>query len=453
MKRIFTTARAFRFARLAATMGVTLALGDSLTAATPQRLPAVRKVSRELEDRQSVELLQAPVPDEPLTLEDLEQMALTGNPAIARMQALVNAARGNWVQVGLPPNPTFGYEGQQIGSRGLAEQDGAFVEQEIVRGGKLRLNRQIAAQDVARAQQELAAMQQRVRTDVRMGYYQVLVAQRQLELSQELVRIGNEGAKSAEALFNAKEVGRADVLQAQIEVENVQILIQNARNRYASAWQGLSAVMGRGSVAPTPLQGDLEENAREFAWDHTLEHLLGNSPEISVAVAKIERARWTLERARVEPRPNVSVTGLVNARDNGIGGASDGSLTVSVPLPAWDRNQGRIAEAQAEVAAAQHALEQLELELRGRLAPVYERYANARNQVERYRARILPTAAESLDLSRRSYQAGETSYLTLLTAQRTFSQTNLSYLDSLRELRMAESEIEGLLLSNSLEAR
>lgn len=84
---------------------------------------------------------------------------------------------------------------------------------------------------------------------------------------------------------------------------------------------------------------------------------------------------------------------------------------------------------------------------------MFERYANALQQVNIYRTRLLPGAQESLDLARRLYQAGETPYLNLLTAQRSFSQTNVNYLESLRELRAAETEIDGLLLSGSLEVR
>jgi hypothetical protein len=61
-----------------------------------------------------------------LTLEDLEQMALGSNPSLARMQALVAAQRGNWLQVGLPNNPSVGYLGAQLGSGGLAEQHAAM---------------------------------------------------------------------------------------------------------------------------------------------------------------------------------------------------------------------------------------------------------------------------------------------------------------------------------------
>lgn len=388
-----------------------------------------------------------------LTLSDLEQMALSANPSVSRAASLVEAARGNWVQVGLPFNPSVGYESQQLGSRGLAEQDGVWVSQEFVRGGKLRLNRQVAAQEVAKAELQLAAQQQRVLTDVRMAYNQVLIAQRQAKLTAELQSIAAEGAKTADDLLRGKEVGKVDVVQAQLELENADILVQNARNRSRAAWQTLATVVGNSELAPQPLDGDIEEESTPRDMPSTLQRLLTSSPEIAAARAEIERARWAAERARVEKTPNLTVQGLMNWRDEGIGGRPDGAITVGVPLPLWNRNQGAVIQAVQQATAAERALQQLELSLQNRLAPVYERYANAKNQVQKYRTRILPAAQESLNLMRRSYQAGETGYVNLLTAQRTFSQTNLNYLDSLRELKAAEAEIDGLLLSGSLESR
>lgn len=399
------------------------------------------------------EVVVAPPVEPTLTLEELEARALRSNPSIARAQALASAAQGNWLQVGLPPNPKVGYAGQQIGSGGLAEQDGVLVEQEFVRGGKLALNRQVAAQDIVRAQQQLAAQQQRVITDVRIAYYRVLAAQQQTSTSEELVAIAERSAQAARALFDAKEVSRADVLQADLEIENAQITHTNARNRLASGWRQLAAVTGDSQLAQQPVSGELARRRECINWQKCLERLLSSSPEVAAAATNVEQARWRLQRAIVEPRPNVTVQGLYNWRDNGIGGDSDGGLQVMFPLPAWDRNQGAIAEAQCAVVAAERALEQLELSLQQRLAPVFERYHNSYNQVERYEKRILPVAQESLDLTRTMYAAGETGYLTLLTAQRTFSHTLLSYIEALRELREAEAEIDGLLLSGSLEVR
>lgn len=388
-----------------------------------------------------------------LTLADLEQMAIAANPSVARSAALVQAARGKWVQAGLPPNPSVGYEGQQIGSRGLAEQDGVFIQQEIVRGGKLRLSREEAAQEIFKAEHQLAAQQQRVLTDVRVAYYQVLTAERQEKLTSELRDIATEAVKVAEALLKGGEVGRVDIAQAQLEVGNAEILAQNAKNRYAAAWRNLATVVGDPNLAPQSLDGDLDEKRAEHIWENSRQRLLSSSPEIAAAMTEIERARWALQRAYVEKVPNVTLQGLVNWRDNGIGGRSDGGITVGVPLPLWNRNQGGIVQAQGQVAAAERSLDQLELSLENRLVPVFERYANALNQVNKYRSQLLPAAQQSLGLARRLYQAGETPYLNLLTAQRSYSQTNLNYLESLGQLRVTEAELDGLLLSNSLDSR
>jgi cobalt-zinc-cadmium efflux system outer membrane protein len=390
---------------------------------------------------------------EGLTLERLEELALTGNPTICRAYAMVGAARGNWVQVGLKPNPSVGYEGQQLGSGGLAEQHGVLFSQEIPTGGKLRLNRAVAQGEILVAEQELAAQRQRVLTDVRIAYYRVLVAQRQMELADELIRVSGEGSQSVDALFRAREVGRVDVLQAQLEGEQAQILLQDARNRYDAAWRSLAAILGNPTFPPQTIVGDPSGPPRGIEFEETLARLQSQSPEISAAVAELERARLAIDRARVQPIPNVTFQGLVNWQDNGIGGKPDGGVALSVPLPIFDKNQGAIMRAEREAAAARYAVSQVELDLQNRLAPVFEAFANARNQVSRYRDTILPAAEESLTLTRQMYQAGEANYLGLLTAQRTFAQTNRNYLDSVLQLRIAEVEIEGLLLSGSLQYR
>jgi len=394
-----------------------------------------------------------PIASQGFSREDLEQIALTSNPALARAGAMVGAASGAWVQSGLYPNPTVGYEGQQIGSGGLAEQHGVLFNQEISLGGKLKLNRAVAGRQIDVAAQQLQAQRQRVLTDVGMSYYQVLVAQEQIQLAAELIRVSSEGTTSAEALFKAQEAGRADVLQAQLESEAAQILMQEAQNRYEAAWRGLAAVIGNPGMQPQPVLGNPTAPPAKIDFDEALARVISSSPEMTAALSELDRARVALARERVEPIPNVNFQGLVNWQDNGIGGKPDGGVAVMVPIALFDRNQGSIMRAENEIASARMAVAQLELELQSRLTPVFEQYSNSKNQVIRYRETILPAAAESLELTRQMYQAGETNYLGLLTAQRTFSQTHRNYLEAILQLRLAEVQIEGLLLSGSLQYR
>ncbi len=127
-------------------------------------------------------------------------------------------------------------------------------------------------------------------------------------------------------------------------------------------------------------------------------------------------------------------------------------LQIVTPLAIYNRNQGGVREAQAQITEASRNAERLQLELEQRLASVFGRYANAHQQAKTYSKRILPRAPETLELVTTGYQAGEVQYLTLLTAQRTYFETNLAYLTSLEQLWSAHVEIESLLLTGSLKA-
>lgn len=414
-------------------------------------LPAFAHVAPESVPVPQPQPTRPPLPG--LSLEDLESLALQNNPSLGRAHAAVQVARGQWVQVGLPPNPAVGYSGQQLGSGGLAEQHGVYVTQEIVRGGKLNLNRQAAAHEVARAEQELVAQQFRVLTDVRSAYYRVLIAQRQIDLAYRMSEVHKQAVTTTKRLFDAKEISRLDVLDTELDYENAQIALQNGQHAHAAAWRTLAAVAGQSDLPYQPLSGDLRAPPQKLEFNEALQRLLTASPEIAAAASNVERARWNLQRALVEHKGNINMQALYNWQDNGIAGRPDGALIFDVPIPVWNKNQGGIIKSQGEVAIAENALAQLELELQHRLAPVFERYQNARHQVERHQAVILDTASENLELTIKAYQSGELPYLDMLDAQQKYARAHTTYLDALRDLRLAEVEMEGFLLQNSLQAK
>src|SRR6516225_1469707 len=100
--------------------------------------------------------------DEPttLTLPALEQLAWDHNPTLRQAMANIDVARGRTQQSGAYPNPTVGYTGERIGAGGTpGEMQGLFIDQTIVTGGKLRLNRARVAQEVSQAEAQALAQQ------------------------------------------------------------------------------------------------------------------------------------------------------------------------------------------------------------------------------------------------------------------------------------------------------
>lgn len=388
-----------------------------------------------------------------MTLDRLEQLALQNNPSLGEARARVDAIRGKWLQAGLPPNTVLGYSGQQLASNGLAEQQGLSIGQEFVRGGKLQLNRAIAEREIEVAEQQWFAQEQRVLTDVRIGFYNVLVAQRRLEITERLVEIADQAVLAAERLLAGQEVSRVDVMRARVEQKTEHLRHENAKNDYKAAWEQLVAVLGVEQMPAQPLHGNLEDIASAVGRQEALDRLLTQSPELSAALLEVERSRWSVDRALVEPVPNIDVQAVVQ-QDNGTG-AGNANLQVTMPIPWLDRNQGAIRRAQSELIAAEHAVERVERGLRRRLAAIYRNYVNARQRVQQYTKDdgILANAQEALELIRQAYEAGEVPYLDLITAQRIYSQNNLAYVESLGEFWSAAMEIDGLLLKDSLASR
>lgn len=390
-------------------------------------------------------------PQLPVALAELEAMAQANNPTLAQAAARVEAARGQWVQVGLWSNPSGGYAAAEVGDNGTAGQQGGFVSQEVSMGGKLRLNRAVAAQEIRIAEQQFEAQRYRVLNDVRISFYDVLIAQRRVEISQQLGKVGEQALEAVDKFLRAKEASRVDLLQARIETSSAQILSQNAQNDYIAAWRRLAAVVGVPNLQPAPLNGDLQADIPEISFDDALHRLLATSPEMAAAQASVARAQKAVDRARAEPVPNVDLEAQVQ-HDNSTGFGM-ANIQIGLPVPVFNRNQGGIRRAQAELAAAQGDVQRLQLDLQNRLATVYQRFANTKQQVTEYRERILPDAQSSLEMVTNGYRQGEFGYLMLLTSQRTYFQTNLAYLESLRELRQSTVAIEGLLLTGSLENR
>lgn len=384
-----------------------------------------------------------------LTLGDLQALALQWNPTLEQSRAEIQRAQGNRLQAGLYPNPIVGYTASDIGLEGSAGQQGVFVQQEFVTGGKLCLSRRIFAADGQRAQWLAAEQELRVVNDVRRAYYEVLVARRLVAIARELVELSEDVANRTRERFEGEEGTRIDLLQARIALQQTELFAETTDRRHVAAWRRLQAIVGT-EVAMSSLVGDLEENVPDLVFSESYGRLLSTSPRLARARAAVDRSRAAIVRARVQPTPNVTVQASTaydfSTNDQIVG------LQVGVPLPVHDRNQGNVHAASAECIRATREVARLELDLRRGLAESFRAYDVARARTTKYRDDILPTTDETLTLSREAYEAGELSYLQLLAVQRDYVGAKRMYVESLGEFWDAVVSIDGLLLDGGLTA-
>jgi cobalt-zinc-cadmium efflux system outer membrane protein len=393
-----------------------------------------------------------------ITLEELQQMALQSNPTFAQAAANVQAAEGRKKQSGLYPNPTVGYQGEQIrGGSFHGGEEGFFVQQDIVLGGKLGLNRKIFEQELKQAETEAEEQELRVVTNVRMSYIQALAAQQTLELRQNLSKLADDAVETSHQLANVGQADAPDVLASEVEAQQAQLAVTLAEQNRQRVWKALAAVVGNPRLPLMKLEGKLEDtppiNAEEL-----VEKIVNESPTVRIAELGVKRAEAALAREKREPIPDLQLRGGMEQNGellSGPGGRAvglQGFADVGVRIPLFNRNQGNIATAKADAERAKREVERVKLLLSERAASVVQNYTYSQTAVDRYKNQMIPRAQKAYEMYSKKYQEMAAAYPQVLIAQRTLMQLEVSYLTALESFATSSLSLQSYLLTDGLES-
>ena len=128
---------------------------------------------------------------------------------------------------------------------------------------------------------------------------------------------------------------------------------------------------------------------------------------------------------------------------------TDGSvgfvLGLSLPLPVFDRKQGRVAAASRRVSKVRAASRAARIELEARIIAAYTQARVALDALERLDGGILPTARTAYEAAVEAYRAGKAGYLSVLDAQATLLELQAERVEAARRLFHALTELQGLL--------
>lgn len=386
-----------------------------------------------------------------LTLADLEGRLLSQNPEYQQAEASVKMAEGRQAQAGLYPNPTIGATGEHVSRATRGGSVGGFVEQRIVMGGKLGIDRNLAGQEVERARAMREAWRLRLRGQLRMLFYDTLAAAERTRVRTKLFETAAETAKIARELQNIGRMDEPDIRMADVETQRAAVHLEQARQMETRAWAELAALLNTEGLAPRELDGmldDFPELAREALWAQ----VRAQSPEVTIAVTEKARAQWALRQARAARVPDLQVRG--GLRRNGEYGdvpggrpvGLEGIFDVGVEIPLFNRQQGNLRAARAGVERAHLEGARTERALQARFAAAWQRYESARVTVTRYRDAALGDARRAFETYLSNFRGMQGEYPKVLNAQRSYFELQEEYNDALRDGWRAVAELESLLL-------
>jgi len=393
-----------------------------------------------------------------LGLAALERMALEGNPTLAQAAAEIKAAEGKKLQAGIYPNPMIGATGDENTPGPIIRggEFGFFVEQRLVTAGKLGKSRNVAEQERLQAEATAQAQKHRVLNSVRVLYYQALGAERLVQVQTQLTELSRRAVEISRELLNVGAADRPDLLESEIEAERAEVNLALAKTAQTRVWRELAAVVANPFLQPAPLEGNLEEVPR-LDLESAINKLFSESPEVRNSEVAVAREEAALHRAKVEKIPDiVARSGLRKNRElleaGGRPVGLEGFFDVGIEIPFFNRNQGNVTAARANLDRAELEVQRVRLSLRMRMARVCKEYQDASITAERYRAQMIPRAQQAYDLYLNNFRQMAAAYPQVLIAQRNLFQLQQDYINALVNTWRSAVEIQGLLLKGGLEA-
>ena len=346
------------------------------------------------------------------------------------------------------PNTRVGYHANEIGMHGSDGAHGVFLQQRFITGGKRELDVQIAEQAVFSEQFFLEASKLRVLTDVDNAFGNLLIAQQKVDVLSTLVNVNRTTFDATKRLVEAGQSGKHVEWQASIELSQAEVARDQAIQEHQYAWRDLMFVCGQPNIKLVRVSGDVAKVVNGGSFQAVVESIINKSPQVAMAQQRIQQATLNVRRQKLETIPNIDA--MVSLRNHSLTGDNITNIQVGIPVPLFDKNQGNIRTAEAEEAMRLAELRRLKLSLRQRAASVYRDFETARIAESRYREEILGSATKNLNLITKGYQDGQVDFLSMLTAQRTLLNVQLTYLRSSRKLHNAVTKLNGHLLFDSL---
>jgi cobalt-zinc-cadmium efflux system outer membrane protein len=124
---------------------------------------------------------------------------------------------------------------------------------------------------------------------------------------------------------------------------------------------------------------------------------------------------------------------------------------VGIELPLWNRNQGNLQAAEAELDQAREEITRTQLSLRQQAEVLVQNYLSAKLEAERYRTALLPRARRAYELYLDKYQNMAQAYPQVIVSQRTLFELEVRYIDSLDRIWQNAIALENFALQGGLE--
>lgn len=382
-------------------------------------------------------------PNDAYTLNTVIELALERNPTMAGAQGVVQQSRGQQVAAGAYLNPSIsGSTGRgsiRDPSTGVKITERTVtVEQPLEWQGKRRARQQAADAGAAGAGAAMDETRLNVVAEVKVAFYHLLFAQRDVELTSQNLTMVEEVLRTVKARVAVGDATLFETMKASVEVQKATKEVARAQNALVVVRAKLDMVTGSALAKQYSIQGDFESLRQEPDRAALTARAIEQHPTLRRLAKLVEQAEFSTVLERESRIPNVTVHGNYHRE------AGDEAITagLSVPIPLWYQRQGEIESALGTKYRAEAERLRAQNELIQAITQHVQDVRTANEQLQVFETGLLKQAEQTLRVARISFQQGAASLLDLLDSQRVYRQTLLEYVQARADLSIALARLE-----------
>ncbi len=385
-----------------------------------------------------------------ITLEHALKAALEKHPGLAASRHEIKARKGAAGQAGMLPNPSlsgeieeFGGSGDYSGTNLMAYKVG--ISQAIPLGGQISKRIQAAEARTDIAMLEHAAQTLALRTEVRKRFLRVYILQEQLKLETKNLTLLEELREAVVKRVASGEVSPLDETKVMVQVASSGIAVKRTKRELDAAKYVLASSWADDIPKFSEVWADYQTIITVPTENELLE-ILSSTPAYGILEKNVALSSASLDLARAEAWMDLEVGGGIQHFNE----SNDHAwfLGLSIPIPLFDRNKGRIEETRQMRGKAIKDQEAGLIALKTSLLETAKRLNSAQDAFLTMQNTVMPAAKKAFISVRKAYKAGEQDYLELLEAQRTLLDTRHEQLALFAELQELIAELDGLTTGN-----
>jgi len=382
----------------------------------------------------------------PLTLAEAMRLAESAHPMVRAREAQRSAVDGARREAAAPlfNNPELSVEqARRRAPDGRASEWTLGLSQPLEIAGQQSSRRSAAARAQEALDAEIADARRQARSEAATRFHAVLAAQRRVAIEERSVRLSESTAQAVARRRSAGEDTRLDANVAQIEAERARNTLAAAREHLVDARSELGTALQLPPHALPEVDGELAPPTDTAPY--SLDQLLVSAqaaPRMRALGAREEAAKARVGVERGARYPDVTL-GLAVGRE-GTGDARERvtTLSLSVPLPLFKRNDAAIGQALSEATQAEIERSAAARDAQAQVRRLWSRLQSQRERVQRLQGTVMAASADNQQLSARSRQAGQIGLLDQVQVNRQAIDAERELTDALSEFHTTRIELE-----------